>query len=65
VAGLDAIRGEEAPGLYPQLPASDTILEMEEVDEEGDEQEVALGPSVAVESAPAIPAQVSIISGGV
>jgi len=58
VAGLDALRGKEASGLYPVLPLSDTILEMEEVDEEGDEQEVAVGPSVAVESVPAVPAQV-------
>jgi len=56
VAGFDAIRGEEAPGLYPQLPLSDTILEMETVEE--DEQVVMPGPSTAVESVPATPAQV-------
>jgi len=57
VAGLDAIRREEAPGLYPQLPSSDTILEMEIVEEE-DEQEVLPGPSTAAEFVPAAPAQV-------
>jgi len=55
VAGFDAIRGEETPGIYPQLPSSDTILEMEVVEEE-DEQEVVLGSSAAAELVPAIPA---------
>jgi len=58
VTGQNAIRGEEAPGLYPVLPLSDTILEMEDISLDGDEQEAAVGPSVAVESVPAVPAQV-------
>jgi len=42
------------------LPLSDTILEMETVEE--DEQVVMPGPSTAVESVPVIPAQVIAIS---
>jgi len=55
---VDAIEGEVAPGLYPVLPMSDTILEMADISLDGVEQEVMVGPSVAVESVPAGPAQV-------
>jgi len=57
---MDAVDGEAAPGLYPVLPLSDTILEMVDISLDGVEQEIVVGPSVAVESVPATPAQVKI-----
>jgi len=55
---MDAIDGEVAPGLYPVLPLSDTAVEMADISLDGDEQEIAVGPSNTVESVPAAPAQV-------
>jgi len=60
---VDAIEGEAAPGLYPVLPLSDTVMEMADISLDGVEQEIAVGPSNAVESVPAVPAQVEIING--
>jgi len=59
---VDAIEGRAAPGLYPVLPLSDTV--MADISLDGVEQEIVVGPSVAVESVPATPAQVEIINGG-
>jgi len=55
---VDAIRGEEAPGLYPVLPLSDTVMEMADISLDGVEQEVVVGPSSTVEFVPTAPAQV-------
>jgi len=55
---MDAVEGEAAPGLYPVLPLSDTILEMVDISLDGVEQEIVVGPSVAVEFVPTAPAQV-------
>jgi len=44
------------------LPLSDTILGMVDISLDGVEQEIVVGPSVAVESVPATPAQVKIIN---
>jgi len=60
---MGAIDGEAAPGLYPVLPLSDTAVEMADISLDGDEQEIAVGPSNTVESVPAAPAQVEIING--
>jgi len=40
------------------LPLSDTAVEMADISLDGVEQEIVVGPSVAVESVPATPAQV-------
>jgi len=57
---MGAIDGEAAPGLYPVLPLSDTAVEMADISLDGDEQEIAVGPSNTVESVPAAPAQVEV-----
>jgi len=57
---MDAVEGESSPGLYPVLPLSDTAVEMADISLDGVEQEIVVGPSVAVESVPATPAQVKM-----
>jgi len=55
---VGAIEGESAPGLYPVLPLSDTVMEMADISLDGVEQEIVVGPSTTVEFVPTAPAQV-------